>query len=564
VNLDLLQAGVQVLGWCLLHLVWQAGVVGALYALLRACLPRGNARYAAGMLALVTLAACPVLTAWHELRAMARPIDLGNLVVTAVAAGRSGVRPALPPWQIGLQAALPWLVLAWACGVAFLTLRVCRQWRGLRMLVRSAEAAPAWRMRAQLFSLRLGLRRAVSVLTSVRIATPTVVGWLRPVIVMPLAILGQLPPEQIDLILAHELAHLRRLDHLANFFQVVLETLLFYHPVVHWISREVRNERELCCDALALRVTEGDRRDFVAALAGLEAFRDEHADLVLAANGGVLLERAWFIVDPVPAGARFRARLSGALVALLAVLLVCAAAWRQEALRQGLDQALGSHDASLLQQVAAITIRLPSMAIADFAPRRLQLAPARVESVVPGEDGVTLSAPQRAPLAAAALPHPSISDIVPAALTAPALPAVPRLRAAPEAPTATSLPLRPIRVVRPVYPESALANDVQGAVVIEFGLDARGSPRDLEVVGAEPTGIFDRAALRALSQWKFSPPASAGRRYRQMFTFALGDSAATDADVVAAREPCYVTTGTHICRHLDGVPSGVRVLQPAH
>ena len=128
-----------------------------------------------------------------------------------------------------------------------------------------AEQLPEWQSGARKFADRLGLRQMVPVLASVRVATPTLVGWVKPAVVLPLAVLARMPPAQIDLVLAHELAHLKRLDHIANLFQVVLETLLLYHPVVHWISRDARNERELCCDTLALRVTGGERRDFVAA-----------------------------------------------------------------------------------------------------------------------------------------------------------------------------------------------------------------------------------------------------------------------------------------------------------
>lgn len=124
-----------------------------------------------------------------------------------------------------------------------------------------AQPFVAWQTWMDQAVSRFGVRRRVRVVCCARIGTPVLLGWLRPVILLPLAVACDFPVAQIELILAHELAHVRRGDALANGFQVVLETLLYFHPVVRWMSREVPNEREICCDALALTVTGGSRRE---------------------------------------------------------------------------------------------------------------------------------------------------------------------------------------------------------------------------------------------------------------------------------------------------------------
>lgn len=149
-------------------------------------------------------------------------------------------------WDADLDALLPWLVLAWSLGVLLLSLRAWRQWRGLKALVQMAALMPEWQGQVTTMAKRFGLRRRITVLCSKVIATPAVVGWVRPVILLPMAVVCNFPAAQIELILAHELAHLRRWDPFANLLQVVLETLCFYHPVVHWVSRDVHNEREIC------------------------------------------------------------------------------------------------------------------------------------------------------------------------------------------------------------------------------------------------------------------------------------------------------------------------------
>lgn len=549
---------VEAIGWCLVHFLWQGMLVGVFYAAARLVLPRGNPRYLAAMAAMIVLAALPIATGWHEFRALSAPIALGDMVV-AGGASSAAAAPASADWLAMLRVALPWLVLAWMCGVLFLVARVLRQWSGLRAIVRAAEALPDWQDRAQRLGRRLGLRRAIRILASARIATPTLVGWVRPVVVVPFALLARMPTEQVDLILVHELAHLRRLDHIANLFQVVVETLLFYHPMVHWISRDARNERELCCDALALEATGGKRRDFVAALAGLAEFRTSHAELALAASGGLLVERAWFIAGAVPRRRRGHAGLAVGGLALLGLAIALGLAWRQEFVQQRVADVLAANESALRQSLADAAHPTAPLAyrVPGWHPDLVPVSLARVVAPTPE----TIIAPPRVPEAIAPPPPLAVPDIEPARSGAAFLAA--RL---PEPATRTaSTPLaaapHAIRTVPPAYPARALLNGVQGRVEIQFGLSATGVPENLEVVGSSASGRLDAAALEALSRWRFTPPAVAGRQYRQSFTFRVDDGAGTTDAAVA---DCLPSTGTHICRRMFDAGAGVHVLQSNH
>lgn len=538
---------VSALGWILLHFMWQAAIVGAVYALARSVLPRGNPRYLAAMLALLVLAVWPVVTLWYELRvAAASPLDLAGVTVTGSTAATGTSVVAASNWRMLLAAAVPWLVLLWGLGVVVLGVRVFRQWRGLRAMLRVAEALPAWQARSREFADRLGLRHMVPVLASVRVATPTLVGWMRPAVVLPLAVLSSMPAAQIDLVLAHELAHLKRFDHFANLFQVVLETLFFYHPVVHWISRDARNERELCCDALALRATGGERRDFVAALASLETLRAGHTELALAASGGVLVERAWFIAGAAPQ--RPRRHLRGNAILMLAVGTLLAMGWiqwRDHVWQQRTAAMVSANDTLVWQHVQRDFLHAPA-ALHFAGTNRPSLRPLPYAAVVQADANTIAS--------------PAIASVLPVMLPSIGKPvltlreATPRLTplalavASPDLSIAT--PANGPRVLltaRPVYPSAALLNGEQGQAVVEFSLDAHGVPQNLQIVSAS-AGAFDAAALQALAQWRFAPPATPGRRYRQTFTFELGTMATHNA---ASARACMVTTGTHICRPIN-------------
>ena len=161
---------------------------------------------------------------------------------------------------ISLRGSPRLLVSGWLLGVVFFSARLTRSCWWVRS-IRTRDNEPveaAWLETLDDLRRRLGVSRPVRLLKSALVEVPTVIGWFRPVILLPAATLSGLTPGQLEAILAHELAHVRRLDYLVNAFQCLVETLMFYHPVAWWISRCIREERENCCDDLVIEVC-GDR-----------------------------------------------------------------------------------------------------------------------------------------------------------------------------------------------------------------------------------------------------------------------------------------------------------------
>src|SRR5947207_1326915 len=159
--------------------------------------------------------------------------------------------------------------------------------------MRSAQVRPAppeWQQALRHLGARIGISRPVRLLVSAVVQVPTVVGWIRPVVLMPIGALTGLPSEQVEALLLHELTHIRRHDYLVNILQGIAEALLFYHPAVWWVSGHIRTERELCCDDLAVSVS-GDALTYARALAQLESYRPAHFGATVAANGGSLSDR---------------------------------------------------------------------------------------------------------------------------------------------------------------------------------------------------------------------------------------------------------------------------------
>lgn len=326
----------QAVGNALLHSLWQDAGVAVLLAATLAML-RGRAakvRYAVACFALMLMLFLPAVTAWQlsgsmqdvevqeasvqpsataELRANSeanKHADGKAVVADAEQKLVAGRQPSVE----GVRYLLPWLTLIWIAGVSLLSARMLSgviyarrlKGRGVR------PAAGDWQERANELSRRLLVSQPVRILESTLVHVPTVIGWLRPVILLPASAFTGLTPQQLEAILAHELAHVRRHDYLVNVIQIAVETLLFYHPAVWWVSRQVRQEREHACDDWAVALT-GDTLTYARALTQMERLRGRAtSSLALAADGGSLRSRILRLVETPP-----RQRRASPLAALM-------------------------------------------------------------------------------------------------------------------------------------------------------------------------------------------------------------------------------------------------------
>jgi beta-lactamase regulating signal transducer with metallopeptidase domain len=335
------------LGLTLAHSIWQGLAVAALLGIaLRAFRSTSpQVRYVASLGGLALLLATSVSTFVMTAPGASRqPIAQGDIPGAFSSAlpnsipvpeSPSSPRPgeSAPRQSLSVRAlrpALPWITLAWCIGVVILGLWRLGGWVAVQRL-RSLDAQQldseeiASRL-ADRLARRLQLTGPFRLARSLRVRTPLLIGWLRPLILLPAAVLSGLSPQQLESILAHELVHVRRHDYLINLLQIAVETLLFYHPAVWWISWRVRLEREQCCDDIAVAICGGDRCRYVESLAAVEEIRlsssPQHllAMAALGSGGAQLLARIRRLLQPrqelrrnSPAGAAFCAVLVVAL-----------------------------------------------------------------------------------------------------------------------------------------------------------------------------------------------------------------------------------------------------------
>jgi len=290
------------IGNALFASAWQGAAIAALLFVALRAIPHDYSRIRYGV-SVSSLAAmlCGFLLAFVEVALM--PAASRGIVATGI----------------------DWPASIWLCGVAAITAYRAAGWLLLHHRIRrcTAPALAAWE--DLLHDLRPKMRagRNVSLLRADWLNSPAVYGVLKPVILIPAAAVAGLSPRQLEAILAHELAHVLRHDYLLHLLQAFAETLLFHHPAAWWIGRQIRQERECCCDQLAAQAT-GDRIVLAQALLAIE----EHRAMppAIAATGGNLRMRIERLT-----GVHRPARLSTAWIAAIAILATAAhiAAWQE-------------------------------------------------------------------------------------------------------------------------------------------------------------------------------------------------------------------------------------------
>jgi beta-lactamase regulating signal transducer with metallopeptidase domain len=273
-------------GWALLHFLWQGTALAALSAATMALCRRASIRYAIGVITLALMLAAPAATLFL-LTSRPAPI-VADTSATPTLKVISAVKPA--PSHSSPDG-FPWLVEAWLIGVAFFSLRTAGGFLWLERQQRKQSVAVSGRLLETCRALQrsLGLTRVIRFCECTWLQAPAVIGWFRPIVLLPLTALTGLSEEQLQSVIAHELAHIKRLDAFANVFQICVETLLFYHPAVWWLNQRVRTEREHCCDDMAVSLC-GNAVEYARALTLMEEWRTAPA-LVMAANRGPLSER---------------------------------------------------------------------------------------------------------------------------------------------------------------------------------------------------------------------------------------------------------------------------------
>ena len=519
----LLHPMVQRLGLTWLHALWELALIGGVawagLFLLRNQPSHLQYRWACSGLAIMVLA--PVITFLNLAPESSVPrwvLEGATLEVAPVSGGTAF------SW-LHLSQITPWLALAWVAGSILMLLRLGGGlWWLDRIYLAQARPAPAaWETRLRDLAQRMGLARRVRLMRSDRAESPLALGWLKPTILLPAAALLSLSPEALEAVLAHELAHLQRGDYLANLLQTLAEAVLFFHPAAWWLSRQIRETREHCCDDAAAALL-GDPLPLAEGLAALAALRrplSSDPESALAAARGNLMHRITRLFQPQPTAVP---SLRGLALALTGASLLGATALASGTLSRH------PQPAPLQTAFSAMKVRLqppPPAYPADAKKRHIQ-GTVLVDLVV-DENGIPVRAkaiqgPEalRGKAVAYALGwrfEPAQRNGKPVSsrfhLTMPF-----RLR---DASPVHDFAFNKVHVRHqpeaPAYPAEAKAKRIQGTVVVVLVVGADGVPESAEAT--EGPEALRPTAVAYAKEWRFEPALVDGKPVKARFKLTM-------------------------------------------
>jgi len=295
--------------WAILHSLWQGALVVAVLTIALIVLRKKNPniRYAVSCLALAVVFAMFIGTVFYlnsENKTVTNYTDVhnSNNIIPADSEfdnSETGIMPATqlvktnPTILHKLESYIPQIFQFWMLGMLMFSIYHIIGWKKTRRLTKAGtEQLPQkWQHRISNLCYQLGIKHQVHIVKSSLVHLPCVIGWIKPVVLIPMQVLSGLSDDQLEMIIIHELAHIRRLDCLVNYLQAATETLMYFNPAVWWISKQIHTERELCCDDLAVKVS-GNKLLYAKALMNLEEMRHVEPAFAMGINGSSsLLQR---------------------------------------------------------------------------------------------------------------------------------------------------------------------------------------------------------------------------------------------------------------------------------
>lgn len=310
---------INVIGWALIHFIWQGALIGVVTALLMWALrnARPQTRYFIVCFALLLCAILPMI-------AILKNIDTSqaysqNSVMNASTQSASNEQDTVMQARLWLQTNMPWIVLWWSLVVTLLSLRLGMGLLWLRGYYEGKRGVENqfWQNKLDHISQQFGIHKRVLLRVVDDIDSPVTIGFFRPMVLIPASLLTGMPTDLLEALIAHEVAHISRFDYAINLLQNLIEMLLFFHPAVWWISKKIRSERENIADDLAARNL-GEPRRLALALQELDKFQLLTPQLALAAHGGNLMFRIKRLIRPEVKGSYWKT----AVIIILCVFVV--------------------------------------------------------------------------------------------------------------------------------------------------------------------------------------------------------------------------------------------------
>ncbi|GLU56326.1 hypothetical protein Dfri01_57870 [Dyadobacter frigoris] len=358
----------------LVHSLWQGALLVLIASITLYLLRKSPAavRYNVGILALSTQVISSLVTfSYYYFNATPKILSTALKTTTGNVADWKTLTYELSltsKVQLWLTAHIQELVICWLIGAAVLVVRFLGGWIYTEYLRHNSRLVmnKEWRARFGVLTAKLKVYQSIELKESSKILTPMVIGTLQPVVLIPIGLLLGFPTAQIEAILAHELAHIRRHDYLINMLQSFIEVVFFFHPALWWLSERVRVEREHCCDDLAIEAC-GDRLSLAHALVGIAEFKTNHSlAMAFASKKPLLLQRVKRVLGVAPKSTRIFGGLPVTMLFIAALIGVSVYAVGQDTLKKKKAKAKTHQAAS--RQSRNVSVRDENGVVVDVEP----------------------------------------------------------------------------------------------------------------------------------------------------------------------------------------------------
>lgn len=287
----------QILAWSLIHSLWQISLIILSYFLIKSLfnIKNPSIKYGLGLAALLLSFLSFVFTLFYLSdvpNSLAVDANIGQIntdfIATSASSNGGEVIRTITPFEYYLNLVAPWIVMAWLGGMFY---QIIYFGLGFRK-IKSYQSADnqlfdsVWLERFAVLKQKMNIKKKVAVFWSNKVNEPLTFGYFKPIILLPISMMTGFSDKDIEAVLLHELAHIKRADYLVNLLQSLIEILFFYHPLIHWLAYEIRENREFCCDDLVLHLGQ-NRNAYALTLTALQRqkLNDSLPTLALSANG---------------------------------------------------------------------------------------------------------------------------------------------------------------------------------------------------------------------------------------------------------------------------------------
>ncbi len=274
------------LGWMVIHSLWQATLIAVVSGIVLISMRKKSPQlhYTITNIALFSVLGAALFTFFYYYNLAQNPGQLSFVPETSLSVNSLSVNPLIPnsenastsqpingltinEFKTYFNRNLPLIVSIWLLGVTIFLLRLLGGITYIQYLRRRMNFPPDeyWAELKDKILQKAGVNRTVELVESAMVRTPMVIGHLTPMILFPIGVMNRLAPEEVEAILSHEIAHILRNDYIVNIAQSIVEALFYFHPAVWWLSSQVRNARESCCDDIAIKLC-GNSMNYAKAL----------------------------------------------------------------------------------------------------------------------------------------------------------------------------------------------------------------------------------------------------------------------------------------------------------